>query len=526
MKDASQARSAVDSPVPRRPDRRRKVPLPTKLAFSSGGFQQGMVVAARMSTLIFYNQVLGVSAALCGAAYLVASIVDAVSDPLVGAISDRFRSRWGRRHPLMLMSTVPITVSFYFLYQPISGLGESGLFVWMLSFLVLFRIATSLFNIPRDALGAELTDDYHERTSVFGWYNVFATGAAVGLSLLVLNVVFPSTPEFSNGFLDPSRYVILAGFGAVVVLAAVLAVTLGTADQIPRLHPIARRRFSVRDHYGELRQLFANRSFLSVTVSWLTIAAAQGVLDMVNLYTWIWVYDLSTEKLSFLAFAKIPGIFVALPLAAWMTRRFDKKPTVIMTSAVSAVLVAFPHVLRLAGLFPGNESTLLLPLLFGPLFIGYALVTVMAIVVDSQLVDIADDHELRTGSRAEGTIFSVREFAMKATEGFGGLIGGFGLELIRFPENAELEGVSEGTLTGLLVMSGPLCLVIYGVGILFMTMYRLNAGRHEEILTVLEARRAAGVTGIGAAGRSPLRGASSPEAGEDVGAPSSCGASS
>ena len=497
MTDDIQPQTAADSPDRRRSDRRRIVPLRTKLAFSSGAFQEGMVVAARMTTLIFYNQVLGVPAALCGVAYLVASIVDAVSDPLVGAISDRFRSRWGRRHPLMLMSALPLTVSFYFLYQPVSGLGEGGLFWWMLGFLVLLRISTSFHNIPRDALGAELTDDYHERTSVFGWYNVFATGASVGLSLLVLNAIFPSTPEYVSGFLDPSRYVILAGFGAVVVLAAVLGSTFGTADQIPHLHPTSRRRFRFGAHYGELRQLFANRSFLSVTVSWLTIAAAQGVLDMVNLYTWIWVYGLSTEQFSVLALAKIPGIFVALRLATWMTRRFDKKPTVIICSATSAVLVAFPHVLRLAGLFPGNDSALLLPLLFGPLFIGYALVTVMAIVVDSQLVDIADDHEFRTGSRAEGTIFSVREFAMKATEGFGGLIGGFGLELIRFPQNAEAEGVSAGTLTGLLLMSGPLCLLIYGVGILFMTMYRLNAARHEEILTVLEARRAAGATGVG-----------------------------
>ena len=495
MTDDTQPQTAADSPSPRRSDRRRKVPLRTKLAFSSGGFQEGMVVAGRITTLIFYNQVLGVSAALCGVAYLIASIVDAVSDPMVGAISDRFRSRWGRRHPLMLMSALPIAISFYFLYQPVSGLSEGALFAWQVCFLVLLRIATSFHNIPRDALGAELTDDYHERTSVFGWYNVVATGAAVGLSLLVLNAVFPSTPAFSNGLLDPSRYVILAGFGAVVVLAAVLVCTFGTADQIPHLHATTRRRFNFRDHYGELRQLLANRSFVSVTASWLTIAAAQGVLDMVNIFTWIWVYDLSTEQFSVLAFAKIPGIFVALPLAKYMTRRFDKKPTVIFTSAVAAVLVAFPHVLRLAGLFPGNDSALLLPLVFGPLFVGYALVTVMAIVVDSQLVDIADDHELRTGSRAEGTIFSVREFAMKATEGFGGLIGGFGLELIRFPQNAEAEGVSAGTLTGLLVMSGPLCLAIYGVGILFMMMYRLNAGRHEEILTVLEARRAARATG-------------------------------
>ncbi|MDE2851029.1 MAG: MFS transporter [Acidobacteriota bacterium] len=497
MTDDIQPQTADDPPGRRGPGRRRKVPLRTKLAFSSGGFQEGMVVAGRITTLIFYNQVLGVSAALCGVAYLVASIVDAVSDPMVGAISDRFRSRWGRRHPLMLMSALPIAISFYFLYQPISGLSEGALFAWQVCFLVLLRISTSFHNIPRDALGAELTDDYHERTSVFGWYNVVATGAAVGLSLLVLNAVFPSTPEFSNGLLDPNRYVILAGFGAFVVLAAVLVCTFGTADQIPHLHATTRRRFNFRDHYGELRQLLANRSFVSVTASWLTIAAAQGVLDMVNIFTWIWVYDLSTEQFSVLAFAKIPGIFVALPLAKYMTRRFDKKPTVIFTSAVAAVLVAFPHVLRLAGLFPGNDSALLLPLVFGPLFVGYALVTVMAIVVDSQLVDIADDHELRTGSRAEGTIFSVREFAMKATEGFGGLIGGFGLELIQFPQNAEAEGVSAGTLTGLLVMSGPLCLVIYGVGILFMMLYRLNAGRHEEILTVLEARRAARATGTG-----------------------------
>ncbi len=463
----------------------------TKLAFSAGAIQEGVVVAARITTLIFYNQVLGLSAALCGVAYLVASIVDAISDPAVGALSDRFRSRWGRRHPLMLASALPFAVCFFLLYQPLPGLAGDSLFAWLLCFLVLVRISASFHNIPRDALGAELTDDYHERTSVFGWYNVFATGAAVGLSLLVLNVVFPSTPEFANGFLDPSRYVILAACGAVLGLGAILVSTFGTADQIPRLHPSPPRQFSFGDLHGELRRLLANRSFLSVTLSWLTIAAAQGVLDMVSIYSYLWAYDLSTERLSALAFAKLPGIVVALPLAKYMTRRFDKKATIVLTTVVTAVLIALPHVLRLSGFFPGNDSPFLLPLLFGPLFVGYALVSVMVIVVDSQLVDITDDHELRTGNRSEGAIFSVREFAIKATEGFGGLIGGLGLELIGFPENAAEQGVSEGTATGLLVMAGPLCLVIYGVGILFMLMYRLNAARHEEILTALEARRAA-----------------------------------
>ena len=472
-----------------RAHRRRKVPLRTKLAFSSGALQEGMVVAGRITTLLLYNQVHGVSPSLCGAAFLIASIVDAVSDPLVGAISDRYQSRWGRRHPFMLISALPIAISFFLLYQPLPGLGETGLFVWLLCFLILLRLATSFHNIPRDALGAELTDDYHERTSVFGFYNVSVAAASVGLSLFVLNVLFPSTPEFSNGLLNPDGYVLLAGIGAAVVLFGVLVSTLGTADQIPYLHKTGRSRLVLREHYRDLLHLLGNRSYLSVFASWLTIAAAQGVLDMVTIFTYIYAYELTTEQLSFLAFAKLPGIFVALPLAAYMTRRFDKKPTVIVTSLVSALLIAFPHVLRLSGFFPGNDSVLLLPLLFGPLFFGYAAVSVIAIAVDSQLVDIADDHELRTGRRAEGIVFSVREFAIKATEGVGGLIGGFGLELIQFPENAEVGKVASGTLVGLLLMSGPLVLVIYGVGILFMAMYRLNADRHQEILTALEERR-------------------------------------
>lgn len=76
-----------------------------------------------------------------------------------------------------------------------------------------------------------------------------------------------------------------------------------------------------------------------------------------------------------------------------MTRWLDKKRTVIIASLVSASFVALPHLLRMFGLFPGSESFLFLPMLFGPLFLGYMILPVIAIVVDSQLVDICDDHE-------------------------------------------------------------------------------------------------------------------------------------
>ena len=112
------------------------------------------------------------------------------------------------------------------------------------------------------------------------------------------------------------------------------------------------------------------------------------------------------------------------------------------------------------------------------------------IVIDSQLVDIADEHELNTGKRAEGMIFSIRTFAIKMTLGIGGLMGGFGLELINFPEDASAATLDLAVIDGLLWMTGPLYIAILYTGICFCFMYRLDRKRHQEIIEVLESRRA------------------------------------
>lgn len=220
------------------PDRRRKVPVRTKLLFASGAFQEATIVAAGTVTVLFYNQVLGVSAALCGTAFLIASVVDGITDPLVGAFSDHFKSRWGRRHPLMLASALPVGIAFYFLYQPIEGLSEMGYFAWLTAFLVLMRVAVTFYNIPHDALGAELTDDYEERSSIFG-YNLVAVALTATMMVLIVNfLIFPTTAGYANGYLNESRYPILASLGAVAVVISIVVCTLGTRDQLPYIHNV------------------------------------------------------------------------------------------------------------------------------------------------------------------------------------------------------------------------------------------------------------------------------------------------
>ena len=235
----------------------------TKLLFASGTLQEAVVTAGGLTTILFYNQVLGVAPSLCGTAFLIVSIFDAVSDPVIGTLSDRFKSQWGRRHPFMFASALPMAIAFYFLYQPAEGLGEIALFAWLTGFLVLLRLGQTFYLIPHDALGAELTDDYDERTSIFGYNSVAQMILSMVTTGLMYYALFPTTPEFENGLLNEARYFLLAAIGSVTILFSIIVCALGTMDQIPFLHDMSDRdRFTFREYMGELATLLRNRNYL------------------------------------------------------------------------------------------------------------------------------------------------------------------------------------------------------------------------------------------------------------------------
>jgi len=365
-----------------------------------------------------------------------------------------------------------------------------GYFAWLSVFLVLMRISITFYNIPHDALGAELTDDYDERSSIFG-YNLVAVALTATLIVIITNfLIFPSTPEYANGYLNESRYFILASLGAVTVVVSILVCTLGTMDQIPHIHNVdISRKVDYGKMFRELGSLVRNPSYLSTCLSLLTIYASLGILGVVSTYAYIYVYGLSTEQMTIAGVMKMPGVFIALPLLAWLSRELDKRRILMMTTAITGIFGALPHILKMLDWFPGNESSFLLVALFLPMLVATLVTPVTSIILDSQLVDVADVHEYQTGSRSEGVVFSVRSFAIKATSGIGGLLAGFGLSFIGFPEKAEVGNLSEETLTGLLFMNGPLYLMLYLLAIFFMTFYKIDRKRHAEILAELETRR-------------------------------------
>ena len=149
------------------------MPWRLRLFYAFGQLPEGIKTAAfGFYLLFFYNQVLGLSGSLAGIALFVALCVDAVSDPFVGSWSDFTKSRWGRRHPFMYASIIPFVLAYFLLFSPPDDLGQMGLFVWLLVFAVATRLTMTFFLVPYLSLGAELTQDYDERTLLAALRNV------------------------------------------------------------------------------------------------------------------------------------------------------------------------------------------------------------------------------------------------------------------------------------------------------------------------------------------------------------------
>jgi len=150
--------------------------LGADILYGVGSVAFGVHVAALSSLLmLFFNQVVGLPAAWVGAAVMVTLMFDAICDPLIGEWSDHSRSRWGRRHPFMYASALPIAFAFYFLWNPPHGWSNQSLFIYLVALLVTVRLLLSHYQIPSTALAPELTLDYDQRTGLMSSRFFFGT---------------------------------------------------------------------------------------------------------------------------------------------------------------------------------------------------------------------------------------------------------------------------------------------------------------------------------------------------------------
>lgn len=446
--------------------------------------------------LFYFERVLGVPATLCALALAIAMCFDAVTDPIVGSISDNWRSaRLGRRHPFMYASALPLALCFYLLFTPPAGLGPIGLFAWLTAFAVLVRGFMTLFVIPWSALQAELSQDYVERTVIVSYRFLMGWIVGVTTSVLAYTLIFHESPEYANGLFRREGYPVFALWAAGAICIASLLSTHFTRSEVPHLlpPPAERARFSFRNVLHEALLAFANRPFRLVFLAILVGAAISGVQASLDLYLNTYFWGLRPEQLRWFGPFMLIGAIAAFALVRPVNRRFDKKAIIISIS----VLLIFDGMaligLRLLDLLPPNGHPVLLPLLIGNAVFRVSLGVTSGIIGASIVADILDDQELRTSRRQEGMFFSALAFSGKAVTGLGILAAGLVIDLLGIPRTADLESVDPGTIQSLGIWLGLVFPALHLVPLWIFSHYPITRDVHARIRAELDARYAEAV---------------------------------
>lgn len=462
-----------------------------RLMFAVGQIPEGVQSTSfGFFLLFFYNQVLGLSGFLASLAIVIALLVDAISDPVIGSWSDSIRHRWGRRHPFMYAAAAPFAICFYLLFSPPAGLDETQVFLWLVIFSVLTRTTQSVYSIPHTSLTAELSNDYQERTLLSSLRSILQSVGTLMVFLIGLQIFFGATPEYPNGQLNPEAYPRFAAMFSVVIFVGVLLTAYGTHSHIPYLpqgNPDG-PRFSFRHVLREATMAFGLRSFRAVVLTAVLFGMTMGMVAALSIYLGTLYFQFSLALIGLSFPASVIGTFLGAGLATPMGRIFQEKKTLLIGGLIwFAVWNTLPIILSLLGLFPEPGDPLLFYLVMTCNAISSMGIGVLTVMIGSMIADITDQHEEKHGSRSEGIYFAASSFAAKAIGGFGIVISGVVVDLAGIQLSATVETIDPEALRTLALAMGPGVLFMIGVTVIAASFYDLSRAEHSRVRAAISA---------------------------------------
>ena len=214
--------------------------------------------------LVYFNQILGLEPLLASYALAIALVFDAISDPLVGAWSDRFKSKWGRRHPFVYIAIIPFGLSAYFLYSIPTDTSQTALFIKLLIASILLRTLFTFYETPRAAIGPELITDYERRNTLSG-YGVLYGNMGLGImsyAMLAFFLVETETFSGSRAFLNPDAYPKFGLLACFLIIIFGFISSLSTHKYIPDMVEPEPKQFKFSEFWKEILESLSNRNWL------------------------------------------------------------------------------------------------------------------------------------------------------------------------------------------------------------------------------------------------------------------------
>jgi len=439
----------------------------TKIKYAFAGLGGGMTdLPMDILLLPFYTEVLGVPTAIAGWVALAAGVWDAITDPIMGTLSDATRTKVGRRRIYFLIGAVPLGFSFWWLFNPfMSNFAAS----FLAAFLV-FRLSLTVVLIPHFALGAELSPNYDERTSIMGYNRGFwILGLLLGVFIPVaLMETYTDDPQ--------KPYAMMGLIMGIFIIFSVLVTFFGTKE-----NPENWRETKRVSYLQGLKILFKNKPYVIVQVAYLLYHTAQAIpVTLLFYYAVHWLHISESDMLLSIPFYLVLAI-ISVPLWVKFTQKTNKK------LAFGAALFVSTTGALLFLLVPEGGTAILFYCLMGFMGIGYG---GMMTIPSSILADVVDVDELKTGERREGLYFGTWDFIRKLASNLGKWAPMMGLSLLGYIEGAEsqLPTVREGIR--LMFSIGPA--IVFLIGVVVMWKFPMTRAEHDDIRKQLDDMRKKG----------------------------------
>lgn len=434
-----------------------KLPVGVKLGFGVcdlGGNLYFTVIAFWL--LNFLTDTVGLAAALAGIVVMIGRIWDAVTDPLVGYLSDRTRSRWGRRRPYMFFGSFALLVTMAAMFTNPGLRAQGALVAWGTVVFCLLGTAYTLVNIPYSSLTPELTRDFHERTSLNGYRSVFMI---VG-TLLGAGAALPIVGALPNRNLGWSAMGILFG----LVMMGTALITVFSVRERYRPLPAQARGF-----FASYLYVFRNGPFVRLLIVFCLNMTAVTVVSGTMIYYFKYIFGnegLTTVGLMILLVTAMAFV----PVVVLISRRIGKRLTyalgMLLLAAAVTVIFFLGHLLGVAFVFVLMAVA------------GVGLSTTYPIPW-SMIPDTVEYGYLQSGERREGGYYGIWTFTSKIGQALAIGLSGWILSLTGYVAEAPQTELAR---LGIRLLVGPVTAVIFAAAALALVFYPLSEKRYNQVL--------------------------------------------
>lgn len=440
----------------------------TKILYGLGdiGFSLTLTIIGAYFA-IFLTDVVGVSPSIAAIAIFIGRSWDYINDPLIGHLSDRARTRWGRRRPFLLFGALPFALAYILMWTRPPFESHLALAVYYAIVYVIFDAAATFVYMPYFALTPELTSNYDERTALTSYRMFFSILGSLIAFTVPLAIIGTFRPE------NTSRVLLMGTIFGFVSAVPLLIVFFSTRERTEYIELEQPRLID------SLRAAVKNRPFVFGAVIFLITWVSIDILQATLLYFIKYVLQREAESDAIMATIFITAI-LALPLWEWASRRLNKR------LAYSAG-VAFWAVVQL--ILISVSASVPLQVVFVLCILAGIGVSAAHVLPWSILPDAIEWDEYHTGVRHEGMFYSLVTLAQKIASSLAIPLALLILDITGYIPNAVQQPAK--ALLGIRLVIGPLPAILLTIGIIFAIAYPLNRQTHARIVQELEARRLA-----------------------------------